>query len=292
MSLRTSAHTGAAIRFPAEIPGKTVVHRANSQLLRICREELLFVLCCCKENGLPRRFAPRNDMLKTGRCQRLQERITGANSQLFRIRREKLLSVMSYRKEYGLPRRFAPRNDMLKTGRCQRLQERITGANSQLLRIRREKLLSVMSYRKEYGLPRRGAAAPLLAMTCRRWAGVRGCKDAMTCRNLPGVCVCKNVLPWQIRSAFRICPKYCFSFCPTARRSGLPRRFAPRNDMQKVGRCARVQGRNDMQKLAGCLRVQRRNAVQNLAGYLHLPGGTAGAVPPRDLSPCRLGHPG
>ena len=111
----------------------------------------------------------------------------------------------------------------------------------------------------------------------------------------------------QIRSHFCIRPKYCFSFCPTARRSGLPRRFAPRNDMlktgrcarvqgrndmQKVGRCARVQGRNDMQKLAGCLRVQRRNAVQNLAGYLHLPGGTAGAVPPRDLSPCRLGHPG
>ena len=112
MSLRTSAHTGAAIRFPAEIPGKTVVHRANSQLLRICREELLFVLCCRRRNGLPRRFAPRNDMLKTGRCQRLQERITGANSQFLRIRREKLLSVMSYRKEYGLPRRFAPRNDM------------------------------------------------------------------------------------------------------------------------------------------------------------------------------------
>ena len=51
-----------------------------------------------------------------------------------------------------------------------------------------------MSYRKEYGLPRRGAAAPLLAMTCRRWAGVRGCKDAMTCRNLPGACVCKDAM--------------------------------------------------------------------------------------------------
>ena len=74
MSLRTSAHTGAAIRVPAEMPGKTVVHRANSQLLRICREELLFVLCCCKENGLPRRFAPRNDMQKVGRCARVQGR--------------------------------------------------------------------------------------------------------------------------------------------------------------------------------------------------------------------------
>ena len=76
MSLRTSAHTGVAIRFPAEMPGKTVVHRANSQLLRICREELLFVMCCRRRNGLPRRFAPRNDMQKHGRCQRVQGRIT------------------------------------------------------------------------------------------------------------------------------------------------------------------------------------------------------------------------
>ena len=41
----------------------------------------------------------------------------------------------------------------------------------------------------------------------------------MTCRNLPGVCVCKNVLPWQIRSAFRIRPKRCSLPCPAARRT-------------------------------------------------------------------------
>ena len=34
----------------------------------------------------------------------------------------------------------------------------------------------------------------------------------------------------QIRNALRICPKYCPPPCPAARRCGLPRRFAPRND--------------------------------------------------------------
>ena len=37
------------------------------------------------------------------------------------------------------------------------------------------------------------------AMICRRWAGVRGCKDAMTCRNLPGACVCQGALPGYCR---------------------------------------------------------------------------------------------
>ncbi len=45
---------------------------------------------------------------------------------------------------------------------------------------------------------------------------------AMTCRNLPGVCVCKNVLPWQIRSPFRIRPKYYSPLCPAARRTDCP----------------------------------------------------------------------
>ena len=196
-----------------------------------------------------------------------------------------------------MPRRFAPRNDMLKTGRCARVQ----GRNDM------QKLAGCLR------LP--GGAARVLPESVLATAATPQ----------PSACHCEPVrtLAWQsaspqkclaswhhfgqIRSHFCIRPKYCFSFCPTARRSGLPRRFAPRNDMlktgrcarvqgrndmQKVGRCARVQGRNDMQKFAGCLRVQRRNAVQKLAGYLHLPGGTAGAVPPRDLSPCRLGHPG
>ena len=42
--------------------------RANSQLFRIRREELLFGLCCRRSYGLPRRFAPRNDMQKLAAC--------------------------------------------------------------------------------------------------------------------------------------------------------------------------------------------------------------------------------
>ena len=48
--------------FPAAMPGKSVVLRANSQLFRIRREELLFGLRCRRSYGLSRRFAPRNDM--------------------------------------------------------------------------------------------------------------------------------------------------------------------------------------------------------------------------------------
>ena len=54
--------------FPAAMPGKSVVLRANSQLFRIRREELLFGLCCRRSYGLPRRFAPRNDMQKLAAC--------------------------------------------------------------------------------------------------------------------------------------------------------------------------------------------------------------------------------
>ena len=43
--------------------------------------------------------------------------------------------------------------------------------------------------------------APLLAMTCRRRAGVS---------------IGNYVVPWQIRHAFRVRPKYCFLSCPTA----------------------------------------------------------------------------
>ena len=58
--------------FPAAMPGKSVVLRANSQLFRIRREELLFGLRYRRSYGLPRRFAPRNDMLKFARCLRVQ----------------------------------------------------------------------------------------------------------------------------------------------------------------------------------------------------------------------------
>ncbi len=68
MSLRTSAHTGAAIRVPAEKLCKLAILRANLWRFSDSPKVLLFVLLYCEENGLPRRFAPRNDMLKHGRC--------------------------------------------------------------------------------------------------------------------------------------------------------------------------------------------------------------------------------
>ena len=46
---------------PAEEPGKSVVLRANSSCFSYLPKVFLFVLWYCKENGLPRRFAPRND---------------------------------------------------------------------------------------------------------------------------------------------------------------------------------------------------------------------------------------
>ena len=150
MSLRASAHTGVAIRVPAEKRCKPVGLRANSQLLRIRREKLLSVMSYRKEYGLPRRFAPRNDMQKVGRCARAQGR-----------------------------------NDMQKLAGCLRVQERATMANLQCFSYSPKGLLFVLCCRRSYGLPRRGAAAPLLAMTC---------------RNMRRACVCKNALPVYCRN--------------------------------------------------------------------------------------------
>ena len=66
--------------------------------------------------GLPRRFAPRNDMQKPAACPREQLRAAMANLLRFPYSPEALLSATPHRRGYGLPRRFAPRNDMLKTG--------------------------------------------------------------------------------------------------------------------------------------------------------------------------------
>ena len=68
MSLRTSAHTGVAIRVPAEKRDKLVAVGANSQLFRI-RLKCCFLSCStARRSGLPRRSAPRNDMQKLAAC--------------------------------------------------------------------------------------------------------------------------------------------------------------------------------------------------------------------------------
>ena len=54
LSLHTSAHTGVAIRFPAEELGKLAILRANSQQLRIRPKHCDYLLrCTAKRNGLP-----------------------------------------------------------------------------------------------------------------------------------------------------------------------------------------------------------------------------------------------
>ena len=64
MSLRTSAHTGVAIRVPAWKLCKLAILRANLLRLSDLPKALIFVLFYCRESGLSRRFAPRNDMQK------------------------------------------------------------------------------------------------------------------------------------------------------------------------------------------------------------------------------------
>ena len=80
MSLRTSAHTGAAIRVPAGKLGKLALLQANPQHLSYSPEVLLSVAPCRREYGLSRRFAPRNDMQKIAACPRLPVGTAGKRS--------------------------------------------------------------------------------------------------------------------------------------------------------------------------------------------------------------------
>ncbi len=206
MSLRTSAHTGAAIRFPAAIPGKSVVLRANSQFLRIRREELLFVLCYRRSYGLPRRFAPRNDMQKLAACPH--------NTWALPVYCRSALAPVGT---------FPPFACHCVLRSCNR-----SSASSFSMSLRTSAHTGV-AIRVPAGKP--GKLVGLKANS--------------------------------LRLAYS--PKVLLFVLPHCKENGLPRRFAPRNDMQKVGRCARVQGRNDMQKLAGCLRLPE-GAARVLSG--------------------------
>ena len=68
MSLRTSAHTGVAIRVPAGKANKLAILWANPQHLSYSPKVFPFAMSCRRECGLPRRFAPRNDMQKLAAC--------------------------------------------------------------------------------------------------------------------------------------------------------------------------------------------------------------------------------
>ena len=60
---------------------------------------------------MPRRFAPRNDMQKVGRCARVQEGGTGVSAQAAADLPGRIAFRFVLPQENGLPRRFAPRND-------------------------------------------------------------------------------------------------------------------------------------------------------------------------------------
>ena len=70
MSLRTSAHTGVAIRFPRRKAWQVGTTSGKFAAFSYLPKVLLSAMPCRKENGLSRRFAPRNDRggasLRTG----------------------------------------------------------------------------------------------------------------------------------------------------------------------------------------------------------------------------------
>ena len=172
MSLRASAHTGVAIRVPAEIPGKLVGLRANPQPLSYSPKVLLSAMPCRKENGLSRRFAPRNDMQKVGRCARVQ----GRNDM----------------QKVGRCARVQGRNDMQKLAGCLRLPG---GA----ARVLPESVLTIAD-----ALPSSACHCEPVRTLVWQSASPQG-----------------NLASWpyfgQIRSAFRIRPKYYSPLCPAAR---------------------------------------------------------------------------
>ena len=90
-----SAATGQSAS-PAGKPDKLAAVWVNSLDIAYSPKVLLAVMLRCKENGLPRRFAPRNDMQKLVRCQRLQERPARANPQPVMYSPKVLLIVLCY----------------------------------------------------------------------------------------------------------------------------------------------------------------------------------------------------
>ena len=81
---------------PAGKPDKLAAVWVNSLDIAYSPKVLLAVMLRCKENGLPRRSAPRNDMQKLVRCQRLQERPARANPQPVMYSPKVLLIVLCY----------------------------------------------------------------------------------------------------------------------------------------------------------------------------------------------------
>ena len=152
---------------------------------------------------------------------------------------EVLLSVTPYRRRSGLPRRFAPRND---SGGGVIAPQCFAPADTRHVsaHLAHQTFLHPLTHARLLNVTANHVLAPahtsfllhVIANQCAHWCGNPFSPQ-------------KNSASWllfgQIRSRLRIRPKYCFPSCCTAKSNGLPRRFAPRNDMQKHGRFQRVQ---------------------------------------------------
>ena len=161
---------------------------------------------------------------KTGRCQHRQLRGTMANSSRFSCSPKVLLSVMPHRRGCGLPRRFAPRNDSGETS----LHPRTRPSFCMSLRTSAHTGVAIRSPRMEtwpVGTTLgKSVALPRIRLRCCSLlcaaAGDADCHVApllaMTCRRRAGVSIGNYVVPWQIRHAFRVRPKYCFLPCTAA----------------------------------------------------------------------------
>ena len=178
MSLRTSAHTGVAIRIPAGKGNDKCAFGRIRSIFSYSPKALLSAMLCCKENGLPRRCAPRNDMLKFAAYQRLQGRSPSGKTRnrlpvcleappCIRWRVPVFCMSLRTSAHTGVAIRFPCGNTK---------QIAALKANLQLLRV----------CPKYYWLAKyfcREADCHVAALL------------AMTCRDLPGACVCKDVLP-------------------------------------------------------------------------------------------------
>ena len=174
MSLRTSAHTGVAIRVPW-LRRSTLHHCPAART----PTKLVIANQCAHWCGNPR---PRRETWQAGNT--LGEFVThcefALNSALF----------TPYRRSYGLPRRFAPRNDK-EGGPCTRGHASVFCMS---LRTSAHTGVAIRSPRRE------------------TWQAGNTLGEFVT--------HCE----FALNSAL---------FTPCRRRSGLPRRCAPRNDMQK-----------------------------------------------------------
>ena len=148
---------------------------------------------------------------------------------------------MCCRKENGLPRRFAPRNDMQKHAPVRMSNYVLPG---QIRSFSVFALGTAFCYAPPQG---ERIATPVCALVRNDMLKHAGVHMAMT---------------WY-HGKFVTFFVFAQSTAPPCRRGcGLPRRCAPRNDMQKEGRVRRCKdvGREGVQKAGTCAQVQGRGA--------------------------------